>query len=138
VELGKRGPLSRKTFTREDRLTRRSDYIRLSKNGKRYGNRFFAAYTCQNQFNTCRLGITVSRRVGKAVARNRIKRIVRECFRQNRHIFHGHWDINLIAKRGLDDITSKAAASFIKDIFEKIGNPSLYKSNCRIHCRNVD
>jgi ribonuclease P protein component len=127
VGLEKKGPSSRQTFTKEDRLTHRSDFIRLSKHGKRYDNRYFAAYVCQNQFYTCRLGITVSRKVGKAVARNRIKRIARECFRQNRHVFHGHWDINLIAKRGLGDISNQAAASSIKDIFLKIENKLSYK-----------
>lgn len=125
--LEKKGPSSRQTFTKEDRLTHRSDFIRLSKHGKRYDNRYFAAYACKNQFCTCRLGITVSRKVGKAIARNRIKRIVRECFRQNRHVFHGYWDINLIAKKGLGDISNEVAASFIKDIFNKIENQSSYK-----------
>lgn len=136
--LEKKGPSSRQTFTKEDRLTHRNDFIGLSKNGKRYDNRYFAAYVNQNQFNTCRLGITVSRKVGKAVTRNRIKRAARECFRHNRHVFTGYWDINLIAKRGLGDIPNALAASFIIDIFKKIEKKSSNKSNCRIPCRDVD
>ncbi len=45
-----------------------------------------------------RLGITVTRQVTGAVGRNRIKRVVREVFRQNRALFP-HADIVVIAKR---------------------------------------
>lgn len=118
--LEQKGPSSRQTFTKADRLTHRIDFIRLSKDGKRYDNRYFIAYVNQNHSNTCRLGITVSRKVGKAAERNRIKRIVREYFRQNRHLFKNRWDINLIAKKGLTDISNQIAVSFVKDILKRI------------------
>jgi ribonuclease P protein component len=120
VGLEQKGPSTRQTFTKADRLTHRIEFIRLAKYGKRYDNRYFIANVKQNHSNTSRLGITVSRKVGKAAERNRIKRIVREFFRQNRHLFKNHWDINLIAKKGLADISNQIAISFVKDIFEKI------------------
>jgi len=46
-----------------------------------------------------RLGITVTRQVANAVGRNRIKRMVREVFRQNRTLFPGATDIVVVAKR---------------------------------------
>jgi ribonuclease P protein component len=58
--------------------------------------------------------------VGNAVKRNRIKRLAREYFRQNRHIFRDHWDINLIAKRESVDITNKALFSAMESIFARI------------------
>lgn len=118
--LEKKGPSSRQTFTKINRLTQRTEFLHVAKNGQRFGNRYFTAYVCQNRFNTCRLGITVSRKVGKATERNRIKRIVRECFRQNRQLFNEYWDINLIAKKGLADISNQRAASYVKDVFIKI------------------
>lgn len=45
-----------------------------------------------------RIGITVSRQVGKAVRRNRVKRLVREAFRQNRALFPAATDVVVIAK----------------------------------------
>jgi len=45
------------------------------------------------------LGITASKRTGNAVQRNRIKRLVRECFRLHRDQFPKGFDIVIAAKR---------------------------------------
>jgi len=112
----------RKTFTKDDRLLKRSDFLFLSNRGKRIHNRKFIAYICKNDLNRCRLGLTVTRKVGKAVKRNRIKRLAREYFRQNRHIFSDHWDISLIAKRESVDISNKALLSDLENIFVRIAS----------------
>jgi len=112
----------RKTFTKDDRLLKRSDFLHLSNRGKRIYNRKFIAYICKNDLNHCRLGLTVTRKVGKAVKRNRIKRLAREYFRQNRHIFRDHWDISLIAKRESVDISNKALLSDLENIFVRIAS----------------
>jgi ribonuclease P protein component len=111
---------SRKTFTKGDRLLQRSDFIRLSKDGKRFKNRHFIAYVHKNHLNRCRLGITVTRKVGNATKRNRIKRLAREYFRQNRQIFREHWDIHLIATREGADIPNKVTFASLENIFVRI------------------
>lgn len=113
---------SRKTYTKSDRLIQRSDFIRLSKEGKRFKNRHFIACFGKNNLCCCRLGITVTRKVGKAVKRNRIKRLAREFFRQNRHIFREHWDVNLIAKRESVDLPNNIILSSLENIFVRIAS----------------
>ena len=49
-----------------------------------------------------RLGITVTRKVGNAVRRNRIKRVFREIFRQNLHQLDAALDLVINAHRGID------------------------------------
>lgn len=46
-----------------------------------------------------RVGITVSKRVGPAVVRNRVKRFVRESYRRRRASFPGGLDVVLVAKK---------------------------------------
>jgi ribonuclease P protein component len=52
-----------------------------------------------------RLGITVSRKVGNAVKRNRIKRWIREVFRSHPALFSERVDIVVIAKRNIEDFS---------------------------------
>jgi len=47
-----------------------------------------------------RLGVTVSRRVGTAVTRNRVKRGIREWFRRNQLLLTPFMDLVVIARRG--------------------------------------
>jgi ribonuclease P protein component len=66
------------------------------------------------------MGITVTKRIGKAVTRNRIKRIVREHFRVNRKYTQPYLDINVIAKKEAVDLTSEEMFHSLNGLFEKI------------------
>lgn len=106
-------------FTKEDRIRKSADYRILSKKGKRFYSDFFIFVSRKNQFLRSRLGITVSKKVGKAVDRNRIKRIIREYFRLNKSFLPGRLDINIIAKQatgevGRNKIRDDLAEGFIR------------------------
>lgn len=68
-------------FPKFIRLRKRSQYQRLASQSKRYVGNWVIIEVCLNQNKRTRLGITVSKRFGKAHERNRFKRIVREAFR---------------------------------------------------------
>jgi ribonuclease P protein component len=55
-------------------------------------------YACENDLGYCRLGLSVSRKVGNAVRRNRLRRICREAFRLTKHELPGGLDLVLIPK----------------------------------------
>ncbi len=75
-----RAPLS---FGASDRLHRSAEFIRLQRSGLRFQSPHFVLYAgmLENEPERSRLGVTVSRRIGNAVIRNRVKRRVREIFR---------------------------------------------------------
>jgi ribonuclease P protein component len=108
------------SFTKADRVLKRHEFIALAKNGRRIQNEYFIAVFCPGRHGCSRLGITVTKKVGKAVKRNRIKRIVREFFRLNRQFLSGVWDINIIAKNQTADITSEKAYRSLQNIFNRI------------------
>jgi ribonuclease P protein component len=71
---------------REARLRRPGDFAALRASSGRAGGRCFHMRFRVNELGHARLGLAISKRVSKrAVERNRIKRLVRESFRQVRH-----------------------------------------------------
>ena len=75
------------------RLRKRSQYRRMSQGCHKYVGSFILVSICQSQNLSLKLGITVTRRYGKAHVRNRFKRLVREAFRLSYHLFPSVIDI---------------------------------------------
>lgn len=71
-----------------------------------------------------RLGITVTRKVGNAVVRNRIKRITREFFRLRQGEIRDCWDINVIAKRQAAGLSSEQVLTSLEDLFDRLSEHS--------------
>jgi len=72
-----------KAFPRPNRLTHAADYDRVFKRAKRSGDLFFTVLYCRNDLGYPRLGLAIAKkRVRRAVARNRLKRIIRDSFRR--------------------------------------------------------
>jgi ribonuclease P protein component len=70
---------------RRRRLSRSAEFERVYRQGRSKGNRFLVLYAFPreddgNDDAGPRLGLSVSRRVGGAVERNRVKRVLREAF----------------------------------------------------------
>jgi ribonuclease P protein component len=87
---------------------RRSDFVASSEFGQRRTTRYFIVLLMdRNDGGPTRLGITVTRKVGSAVRRNRIKRLAREWFRSRSREF-GSCDLVLIAKRDMPQSLSLA------------------------------
>jgi ribonuclease P protein component len=108
------------SYTKADRILKRADFIRLSKCGKKFYCRYFIAAVSPGLSAGNRLGVTVTKKVGKAATRNRIKRLAREYFRLNKHRLAGIWDINIIAKKEATAISSSQVFSCLQELFEKI------------------
>lgn len=108
------------SFTKDIRLLKRSQFLHIGETGSRVRNRYFIALFLPGSGLQSRLGITVSKKVGTAVIRNRIKRLSREYFRLNRHRIRGIFDINLIAGRNAAGLSGKEIFSSLNDIFNRI------------------
>ncbi len=103
------------SFAAADRLHRSAEFIRLQRAGVRFQSPHFVVYagnlagSPDDEPSRSRLGVTVSRRVGIAVARNRVKRRVREIFRRAiRDNLPAGTSIVVIARDGAATLASPA------------------------------
>ena len=108
------------SFKKRIRLLKTEDYLNLrNKSIKIENNNFYLIYK-YNQFEYSRIGLTVSKRTGNAVVRNRIKRIIRDYYRHNKYL--NNYDINIIAKRSAAGKTNKELIESLKYVFLKIND----------------
>lgn len=89
------------SFTKKERLQKNKEFLATRKEGSRHLTKNFILYIRPNGLEITRLGISVSTKVGSAVKRNRIKRLLREFFRLNKEIFPHSSDIIISAKYGV-------------------------------------
>jgi ribonuclease P protein component len=72
-------------FTRAHRIRSGRDFARAYERRQRAGDDVLLVFGCENDLPHPRLGLSVSRKVGRAVVRNRWKRLLREAFRLSQH-----------------------------------------------------
>ncbi len=86
-------------FPKGYRVSRSSDYQRIYNGGRKVHTGSFVLFGLANSMEHHRLGVTVSRRIGNAVVRNRVKRRFREIFRKSCDNIPHHFDFVVNAKR---------------------------------------
>lgn len=57
------------------------EFMRVYKKGRFYVGKFIVLYVLNNRYKMNRLGITASKKVGKSVKRNRLRRLIKENYR---------------------------------------------------------
>ena len=82
-----------------ERLRQRAQFLRAQRVGKRRSSQRLVVYAAPNGLTWSRLGVTVSKKVGKAPRRVRWKRLIREVFRRNKDTFSPGYDFVVIVKK---------------------------------------
>ncbi len=77
-------------------LTKRAQYVSVYRQGSTYIDNLIVMKVLPNKLNLSRYGFSVTKKVGKAVQRNRLRRLLREIMRLK--LIEPGWDIVLIAR----------------------------------------
>jgi ribonuclease P protein component len=101
-------PVVAENFSRDDRLRKRREFEECYASGVRVSGRHLQVFVlAEPSRGRLRLGISVPKRVGNAVVRNRVRRRLREIFRRSRGQIPGRRAAIVVNAR-----PSAAAASF--------------------------
>lgn len=110
------------------RLTRTSDFQRVYRQGSSTASRFLVLHYFAQPAGgggEPRLGLAVSKKLGGAVVRNRVKRLLREAFRECAERLPEDYDYVLIARPHLTELLDGpdkgAVAAAVRDVFDRAG-----------------
>jgi len=88
-------------FRPREHIRRSADFRRVYERRRSASDESIIVYACENGLPYLRLGLSVSRKIGSAAVRNRLRRLYREAFRLTRHEMPAGLDL-VIIPRGPD------------------------------------
>jgi len=109
----------RKGLDREERIRLQRDFRRIYRSGRRVHTPFFTVVMKGSPLGFSRIAAVAPKKVGKAVVRNRIKRLIREFFRLNKCRLHPSTDYVIIGKEGAHKLKYQDVERELSVLFER-------------------
>jgi ribonuclease P protein component len=110
------------SYRKLERVTNKSRFRAIYDQGVWSSSKHFTTIICSNTEGVKRLGITVTKKAGNSVKRNRIKRLIREFFRLNKALFPARNDVIIMAKRNMPPLNYQEACRELTELFTRKAN----------------
>lgn len=110
-----------KQIKKKYKLRKNSQFRAVYKKGSSFSNRYLVLYKKRNGENINKLGISVSKKVGKAIIRNRVKRLIKESYRLNNSDLKQGYDLIFIARNPSKGKDYKTIEEAVKNLLKKAG-----------------
>ena len=117
------------SFKKRERVKKNVDFLAAYKKGIKKGSKHFRIAILPNNLHWRRLGLTVSKKIGKSVTRNYVKRRLREYFRLHKENLPESCDIVFTAKTGADRLTYAEIRRELNEIFCSEAKPTQPSEN---------
>ena len=103
------------------RLSRSADFERVYRKGRSQGNRHLVVYAFpRGGGDGPRLGVSVSRKVGGAVQRNKVKRLLREAFRARADALPPDHDFVVVARPEARDLADREGLAGVERALDEL------------------
>ena len=102
-------------------ITSNRDFQRIYRRGKSYVSPALVTYALKTKNNNLRIGITTSKKVGKAVKRNRSRRLIRAAFYHLHADQKASYDIIFVARTRTAYCKSYEVEKYMREHLSKIG-----------------
>lgn len=107
------------TMDRSFSLRRGADFQRVWDDGKSFSQPLVILRARTNGMEACRFGFVAGKKIGKATARNRAKRLMREAVRPRLPMIAPGWDLILIARNGAAQSEFKEMDAAIENVLRR-------------------
>ena len=104
-----------------EKIKQNRDFKRLYYKGNSYVTPYFVMYTAKGRKNRLRFGITVGKKIGGAVQRNRAKRLITAAFRGLAPNISKGVDVIVVARTRVLDVKSTKITELMKKQFMEAG-----------------
>jgi ribonuclease P protein component len=106
---------------RKFRLTKSTDFLRVRRLGKSFAHPLIVLFTLPNDGQSTRFGIAAGRTVGKAVQRNRAKRLLREALRPLLPQIRSGWDVIIHARKSMTRASLQQTRQALLELLKRAG-----------------
>ncbi|ABK61344.1 MULTISPECIES: ribonuclease P protein component [Clostridium] len=108
---------------KNERIRKNIEFRRVYRRGKSYSNSLLVLYVFKNNNNvdTSRVGISVSKKVGNSVVRSRVKRLISESYRLNCSNIKEKYDLVFVARNKSKDKTYKEIEGSVTNLLKRAG-----------------
>jgi ribonuclease P protein component len=107
------------SLPKSEMLTKNHQFKKVYNRGKSLANNLVVLYVLNKKECQRRIGFSVSKKVGKAVVRNRTKRILKEIYRKNKDRLISKVDLVIIARRKINQASYHEIKVAVLDVFKR-------------------